>query len=161
MMKIPTLLLTLSLTTLLPVGSRAQAPSSDRFDRTKQRVDALLQQRRTPDVLPAKLANPFSYIVPGIVSPIPVVTNPLPTSSKFGDDTQILAYCVSRFRLGGEVLLGGTLHLQINSATYKEGDLIPVPGNGDTVYYIKVVKINRADIVFGYNDAVLTLPYKF
>lgn len=154
----------LVLAVLLP-GLRA-AP--DRFDRTKAHIDALLNHRLKPEPLPAKPANPFLYSAPGsaLAGPtgpgsgpvVPVV--PEPVANSLADDDQILAFCVSRLKIGGQVQRGGRALLLINSSTYKEADIIPVRGSTDTVYYVKIVRIAPGEVVFGYNDAVLTVPLK-
>ncbi len=144
------------------------AATPDRFDRTKARIAALLNHRLKPDDLPAKPANPFLFtggsggtltLTPERGGP-PVSVTPEPIVNTVMDDDQILAFCVSRLRIGGQVQRGGRAHLLINSTTYKEDDLIPVRGGTDIVYYVKVVRIAPSGVVFGYNDAVLTLPLK-
>jgi len=142
----PAFLVLLLLAGLLP---RLQA-ATDHFDRTKS------------DPLPAKPANPFLFSPPGstpVAGPAAPAL-PEPAANTLADDDQILAFCVSRLKIGGQVQRGGRTHLLINSITYQEADLIPVHGNGDTVYYVKVVRIAPGEIVFGYNEAVVTLPLK-
>ena len=119
---------------LCPLSSvLCSGAAPDRFERTKAHVETLLSHRLKPDTLPAK----------------PVMT-----------DEQILAFCVTRIRIGGQVMRGERAHLLINSATYKEGDLIPVRANTETVYYVKIVRISVGEVVFGYNDVFVTLPLK-
>ena len=137
----------------------------ERFEKTKVHLDALLDRHRKAEPLPAKPANPFLFTPPGTVAaPSGPPTGPTatvePTAAIMSDDNQVLAYCVSRLRISGQVLRGGVSHLMINSATYREGDLIPLRGTGDIVYYIKVVRVVATEVVFGYNDAVLTIPLK-
>ena len=140
--------------------------AADRFDRTKAHIDALLNRRLKPEALPEKPANPFLYSAPGasiLATPgggpvAPVI--PEPTANSLVDDDQILAFCVSRLRISGQVLRGGRAHLMINSNTYVEADLIPVRGNAETVYYVKIVRITPSEVVFGYNNAVFSLPLK-
>jgi len=169
-MKIPRLLL---LSALVPcVLCLGAAP--DRFERTKARIDALLNQRLKPDALPAKPANPFLFTGAGalfaVTSSGPAVpagpakptvsTTPDTVPNAVMTDEQILAFCVTRIRIGGQVLRGERTHLLINSATYKDGDLIPVRANAETVYYVKIVRIAPGEVVFGYNEVFVTLPLK-
>jgi hypothetical protein len=166
-MKIPRILLSFCL--LSSVLCLEAAP--DRFDRTKARIDALLNPRLKPDALPAKPANPFLFTGTGALFAVasggptvpakaPVAVTPdTPTNTVMTDD-QILAFCVSRIRIGGQVMRGERTHLLINSATYKDGDLIPVRANAETVYYVKIVRIAPGEVVFGYNDVFVTLPLK-
>ena len=154
-------------------GLCLKAASADRFERTKAHIDALLNHRLKPGELPAKPANPFAFTgpntlfavagvpsgTPGPVGPtVPVV--PEPAVNAVLDDDQILAFCVSRLRISGQVQRGDRAHLLINSATYKEGDLIPVRANAETVYYVKVVRIAPGEVIFGYNAVFVTLPLK-
>ncbi len=154
------------LTVALCVGGPAvlcRGATPDRFDRTKAHIEALLNPRLKPEALPAKPANPF-YFTGGTQSVVPTrpvtPTVPEPTANSVMDDDQILAYCVSRLRIGGQVQRGGRALLLINSATYKEADLIPVRANAETVYYVKIVRIAPGEVIFGYNDVVVTLPLK-
>lgn len=141
-------------------SSLGRGASPDRFDRTKVQIDALLSSRLKPEPLPNQPANPF-YFTGGAQSTLPASpTDPVPTDSTVLNDDQILAFSISRIRIGGQVQRGGRAHLLINSNTYKEGDLIPVRANADTVYYIKVVHIALSEVVFGYNDVIVTLPLK-
>ena len=139
----------------------------DRFERTKTRIDALLNHRLKPEPLPTKPANPFLFTGPGALfavkndgptNPTPVVPDTAPNTVM--SDEQILAFCVSRIRIGGQVMRGERAHLLINSATYKDGDLIPVRANAEIVYYVKVVRISPGEVVFGYNDVFVTFPLK-
>jgi hypothetical protein len=150
------ILFALVLTGLLP----AQGPG-DRFGGLKAKIEALLTPRLKPEPLPDKPANPFQFTLPGIPtvtlnSSEPKPAQPVP--SILSDDDQILAYGVARLRITGTVLRGGVSHLLINSTTYKESDLIPVRATGDTVYYIRVVKIAENEVTFGYNAATLAIP---
>jgi len=161
-----TLRLPLLLCLLTPVLCLGATP--DRFERTKARIDNLINHRLKPDALPAKPANPFLFTGTGALFAVagsgpanpPPVATPEPTAATSMDDAQILAFCVSKIRIGGQVMRGERAHLLINSATYKEGDLIPVRANSETVYYVKIVRIAPGEVVFGYNDVFVTLPLK-
>ncbi|HEY8993513.1 MAG TPA: hypothetical protein VIM71_02410, partial [Lacunisphaera sp.] len=114
-----------------------------------------------PEPLPDKPANPFQFTLPGstVVTPGPTTPGPVePAPLVLADDDQILAYGVSRLRITGHVLRGGVSHLLINATTYKQSDLIPVRGAGETVYYIRVVRITDGEVTFGYNASTLTVP---
>ncbi|MEN9404421.1 MAG: hypothetical protein RL091_3124 [Verrucomicrobiota bacterium] len=148
-------LLSLAATTVLT----AEAPV-DRFAGLKPKIEELLNQRLNPVPLPAKPANPFQFFQPGIErltpsDPLPVV--PLPTQTVQMDDNQILAYSVARLRISGQVLRNGVTMLLINSATYREGDLVPVRTTNDTVYYVRIVQIRDNEVVLGYNEALVNV----
>lgn len=132
-------------------------PATDRFAGLKTKIEALLSPRLNPAPLPDKPANPFQFIVAGVpieTPPETINTQPIPTTL---DDEQILAYAVARLRISGLVQRGGVTHLLINSASYKEADLVPLRASGDTVYYIRVVRIADGEVTFGYNDFTLTV----
>ncbi|HEX2862537.1 MAG TPA: hypothetical protein VHN79_12900 [Lacunisphaera sp.] len=134
----------------------AQQPA-DRFSTTRAHIDALLNHRLKPSPLSDKPANPFQFAPTRPVGPaIPIPSQP--EASILAGDDQILAYGVSRLRITGLVLRNGISHLLINSITYKEGDLIPVRAAGDTVYYIRVVRIADRDVTFSYNEAAMVVP---
>lgn len=129
-------------------------PAADRFAGLKAKIDILLSPRLEPAPLPDKPANPFQFIVTGLPLPETIVTQPMPTTL---DDEQILAFAVARLRISGLVERSGVTHLLINSASYKESDLIPLRASGDTVYYIRLVRIADGTVTFGYNDHALTV----
>jgi len=148
----------ITLLALVLTGLVQAQPSSDRFSSLKGKIDALLSPRLKPGTLPEKPANPFQFTLPGstIVPVAPDPVKPMPTA--LTDDDQILAFGVARLRISGLVLRGGVSHLLINSATYKESDLIPVRASGDTVYYIRLVRISEGEATFGYNNTTLVVP---
>lgn len=149
------LLLLLLFVSALAVRLPAQ-PAADRFAGLKAKIETLLNPRLNPAPLSDKPANPFQFIVTGLPVDIPdtVATQPMPTTLS---DEQILAYAVARLRISGLVERGGVTHLLINSASYKEADLIPLRAGGDTVYYIRLVRIADGAVTFGYNDHALTI----
>jgi hypothetical protein len=136
----------------------AQQPT-DRFQTTRNRIEALLNQRLKPSPLPDKPANPFDFTQPGTQVLVP--GDPIPAqivSNVPRTDDEILAYAVERLRITGLVSRGGVSHVLINSATYRDGDLIPVSGYGETVYYVRLKRISDRKVVFGYNDASADVP---
>ena len=137
-------------------GRLPAQPGADRFAGLKGKIDTLLSPRLDPAPLPDKPANPFQFILTGLPVDIPdtIATQPMPTTLS---DEQILAYAVARLRISGLVERSGVTHLLINSASYKEADLIPLRASGDTVYYIRLVRIANGEVTFGYNDHALTV----
>lgn len=131
----------------------AQA-AADRFGGLKAKIDILLSPRLDPAPLPDKPANPFQFTATGDIPREIIATQPIPTAL---NDEQILAHAVARFRISGVVQRSGVTHLLINSASYKEADLVPLRTGGDTVYYIRLVRITDGDVTFGYNDHVITV----
>ncbi len=128
----------------------------DRFAGLKPKIEQLLNQRLHPETLPPKPANPFQFSLPAnerLTPSDPLPTLPLPTQNVQLDDDQILSFCVSRLRISGQVLRNGINMLLINSATYRDGDLVPVRASGDTVYYVRIVQIRDSEVVLAYNEA--------
>lgn len=151
-----------------PAAVPAIAPkATDRFERTKEHIDALLKQRLKPVPLPAVLPNPFqsSGTVPtgpgsgGLSSPDQVVV-PVEPEKPLTDDDEILAHYAAALKISGQMMVNGLPHLIINSSPYKEGGNILVKGRDDTVYYLKVIRIAPDELTLGYNAAVFTLPLK-
>jgi len=141
-----------------------RASTSDRFEKTRAHIEALLDRHRKIEPLPVKPANPFFFAA---AAPVPAETAPAkptpevaPATRALSGDEAILAYCVSRLRISGQVQRGGIAHLLINSATYRLGDLIPVRGTGDIVYYVRVSRLEPNEVEFAYNDVVFTVSLK-
>jgi hypothetical protein len=150
----PLFLLALTLAVSLP-----GQPGNDRFGGTKAKIEALLNPRLKPEPLPDKPANPFQFTLPGSVIAAPIDPGPTqPVPSTLSDDDQILAFSVARLRITGLVLRNGIAHLLINSATYKESDLVPVRAGGDLVYYIRIARITESRVTFVDNDASMVVP---
>ncbi len=141
----------------LPLHSQAQA-QADRFGDLKAKISTLLTPRLQPTPLPEKPANPFTVILSAapvsVTTEIPIEPVPIPTTL---DDDQVLTFAVARLRISGLVQRGGVTHLLINSASYKEADLVPLRAGGDTVYYIRLVRIGDTEVTFGYNQSTLTV----
>ena len=155
--------------------ARPSAKPADRYLRTKERIDALLKSRLNPDPLPATLANPFQ--LPAGMAVVDPRTGPspdLPAGHK-GDpvattkpvepaiptnDTEALALYAADLKITGTVKLNGQAHLIINQSPYKEGDLLLLNRQNDTVY-LQIVRITQTELTLGLNQAVLTLKLKY
>jgi hypothetical protein len=144
------------------VLSAANTPP-DRIEATLEQLNQLLDRHRKAEPLPAKPANPFAFgaiSAPALpANPTTPITTPIATSALSGDE-QILAYCIARLRISGQVQRAGVRHVMINTATYREGDLVPVAGAGDTVYYVRVVRVEPGVVEFAYNEATVTVPIR-
>jgi len=148
---------TLFLLVFVCAGLAPGQQKPDRFAGLNGKIDALLSPRLKPEPLPAKPANPFLFSAPGSELLTPTPTRPLPTNNAPTDDNQILAFCLSKLRISGTFQQGGVTHLLINSATYRESDLVPVRATGDTVYYVRIANIGASEVTFGYNEASVKL----
>ena len=152
------------------LAAPAAAPKVvDRFERTKEHIDALLKLRLKPVPLPAVLPNPFQSS--GTVPATPVTGGPGPGTDQppttppepekpLTDDDEILAHYAATLKISGQMMVNGLPHLIINSSPYKEGGLILVKGKDDTTFYLKVIRIAPNELTLGYNAVQLTLPLK-
>ncbi len=144
---------------------------TDRFDRTKSRIEALLGRRLHPVALPDKAPNPFFYVGPPPETrtqlfevatepnhPAPPKTEPsgVPTTG----DEDVLAYFSAMIKVTGQLQVNGQPLLIINQAPYKEGDLLQMHGKDGITYYLRVIKISPNEVTLGYNDAIRAVPYK-
>lgn len=148
-----------SLLALASIGLLSAQQPADRFAATRSKIESLLNQRLKATDLPESPANPFQFIPPGSATLAPVDQTPnQPESDLLTTDDQILAFSVSRLRVTGLVLRNNLFHVLINANTYKEGDLIPVRGPGEAVYYIRLMRISERDVTFRYNDTSVSVP---
>jgi hypothetical protein len=150
--------LTLSLFALACVGLLSAQQPGDRFTTTRTKIESLLNQRLKATALPESPANPFQFTAPGSALLAPIDPNPnQPESDLLTTDDQILAFSVARLRVSGLVWRNNVFHVLINANTYKEGDLIPVRGAGEAVYYIRLMRISERDVTFRYNDTSVSV----
>jgi hypothetical protein len=160
-----------------PAGTPAKADARknvDRFVRTKQRIDALLQHRMKSEPLPTTRPDPFQLTSPALPvsgSRVPVITPPagsepaLPAGSATVDappltgDAEILARHASGLILGGIVEFNGRVQLIINQTPRKEGDLLVIRDKDD-ILYLQVIRLTPRELTLGYKDAVQVIPLK-
>jgi hypothetical protein len=148
-------------------GVPAPKKSTDRFERTKEHIDALLKNRLKPEPLPAVLPNPFQ-----LAEAAPTNTSPTPGNEPTGheavvpveaappgSDAEFLALYAATLKISGTVLLNGRLQLIINQSSYKEGDVI-VLHNKETNIYLKIVHIVPGELTLGYNGVEQTVKFK-
>ena len=136
-------------------AAKPAARNVDRFVRTKQRLDALLQHRVNPGSLPAVLPNPFQ-----ITGATPATGGtPSPEASPLTDETELLARHAANLKIGGILEFNGRVQLMINQIPRKEGDLIII-SDGDNVIYLQVVRLTTRELTLGYKDAVQVIPLK-
>jgi hypothetical protein len=155
--------------------SLAVPKAADRFERTKQHIDALLKRRLNPEPLPAVLPNPFqlSDDTPTVNS---TRTPPGPPSDQSttvatikvdppadylppGSDEELLARYLPTLRVTGTGQLNGRAYVVINSSPYREGDVIIINNKTQKLYF-QVLHIAPGEITIGYNDATQVLKFK-
>ncbi len=156
-----------------PVGGAVAAVRTvDHFERTKQRIDALLKRRINPDALPAVLPNPFqlseetptasSTHMPGANTEQVVVQPKVDVPAEFvqpGSDEETLARYLPTLRVTGTGQLNGRAYLIINSTPYKEGDRIQVSNKAAQIFF-QIIHIAPGEVTFGLNDAQQVLKFK-
>jgi hypothetical protein len=154
---------------LTGMSADATTKAAQSFERTRRRIDVLLKHRLNPEPLPAIMPNPFFVVeeappagaaaAPDAAPDPAAKPVPAPDFIQPGSDEEALARYVPMFRITGKVLLNGQEQLIINSAPYKEGDLIPIP-NTHPALYIRLIRIAPGEATFGLNNAVQVLKFK-
>jgi hypothetical protein len=165
------LLLSAATVAAAPAPSVPASPkATDRFERTKERIDALLKNRLKPVPLPANPPNPFllteaaSTTTPGSATDHGTEPAPHDGATVFDvtaphNDAEFLAFYAGTLKISGTVQLNGRPQLIINQSPYKEGDLILLR-NKEASIYLKVVRIAPGELTLGYNGVEQTLPFK-
>jgi len=126
---------------------------ADRYALTKNRISALLDQRRNPAPLPASLPNPFyrpSDLPPmedTSGGPVDTVVPTVPDES----DADTLAKFAAALRISGVTVRNGVPLLTLNGTLCKAGDTIPIESRGRTAY-IQVIKITPDELTLGLNQ---------
>jgi hypothetical protein len=133
---------------------------AERYALTKTRISTLLDRRMNPTPVAPNLPNPFYHPPdvpvgdagrPGVL--VPGGENPEMTVPAEPDegDAATLARFVSTLKVSGLTTLRGILHLTLNGAVCKTGDIIPVEVKGHSVY-VQVVKITPDELTLGLNE---------
>lgn len=151
-----------------PSPRNPRAKPANQFERTKERIDALLKRRLNPDPLPANLANPFQLPAGTVVAELRDGNPPdLPPDRKGGptdllppdSDGEALARYAASLKITGTVKVDGQVHLIINQAPYKVGELLPLIFPSGTVY-LQIIRIAPAELTVGLNQAVQSVKFK-
>lgn len=140
--------------------TKIPAKNSINFERTKTRINALLTQRLKPVPLPETLPNPFQLAA---TTPAPnghekdpkTVTDGLPP----GSDSEMLLYYGATLRISGTVRTDDQIHLIINQAPYKVGDVFVVKGREGNAK-LRILGIAPGELTLGLNDAVQVIKFK-
>ncbi|MDP2139163.1 MAG: hypothetical protein Q8J74_15030 [Candidatus Didemnitutus sp.] len=139
--------LSISLILLVLALSAALPAQPAREERTQTRITELLGHRLAPTPLPSPLPNPFASLTRDPTAP-----------SSVSDEATTLARYAAELKISGSALLAGRPHLMINSAAFKEGDLIKV--SDDPVTHLRIVQILPNELTLGYGSATLTIPIR-
>lgn len=134
-------------------GSSKTAPN---FQRTKSRIDALLNPRLKPEPLPEIVPNPFQLAeLPAANTGDPKPVDKAPVSS----DEEMLLYYGASLKISGVVRINDQTHLVINQAPYKVGDLVNLKTKDGNVK-LRVLGISPGELTLGLNDAVQIVKFK-
>jgi hypothetical protein len=147
-------LLLLGLPVLRAAGTAASESSS--FEKTHERIDALLHGRDTQPILPAELRNPFSR--PGERSPAGGNASATTDPSKRAalTDQELLERLATAVQVRGIVESGGHPTIIIGRKPFDEGDTLSLL-YGVISVEVKIKHITSDTFTLGYKDAELTL----
>jgi hypothetical protein len=147
-------LLLLCLPVLRAAGTAASGSSS--FEKTHERIDALLHGRDAQPILPAQLHNPFSR--PSERSPAGGDASAMADPSKRAalTDQELLERLATAVQVRGIVESGGHPTIIIGRKPFDEGDTLSLL-YGVTTVEVKIKHITSDTFTLGYKDAELTL----
>ncbi len=155
--------LLLLLSVLLVLAARAQAPraeprKTDPFDRTVERINALLAQRLSPPAFEPARFNPF------IIGPRPG-TVPVQTDGGAGpevfppsSDETVLQQLASTIRVTGFFSRDDRNYVVVDGAPRREGDFI-ILRHRDTPVNLRLKSVENHRLVLGLNDAEYVLRF--
>ena len=150
-------LLLLCLPVLRAAGTASPAASeTSSFDKTHERIDALLHGRDAQPILPAELRNPFSR--PSERSPGGGDASAMADPSKRAalTDQELLERLAPAVQVRGIVESGGHPTIIIGRKPFDEGDTLSLLYGVITVE-VKIKHITSDTFTLGYKDAELTL----
>jgi hypothetical protein len=130
---------------------------SDRYALTRARISALLDMRLQPVALPANPPNPFYQAVEETTPA--VHEEPAAPDTSNLEDIDVLRKYAATLKVSGVIQLNGVLHLSVNNAPIKAGDVLTV-GPKDHPVYLKLVALTPSEFTLGLNDATLNVPLK-
>lgn len=136
---------------------------TDRYALTRARIGALLDMRLKPVPLPANPPNPFyqapAVVIAGETAPVADPVEVLVPAAADESDIDTLRRFATTLRVGGVITRNDVLHLTINNATCKAGDIITV-GPKDRPVYLKLLELTLSEYTIGLNDAKLVVPIR-
>ncbi len=135
---------------------------SERYELTRNRIEALLGMRLKPVPLPANPPNPFYQAPVEVIgqetAPVAEPDVIVPEAADISDIDTLRKYSTT-LKIGGVITRNDTLHLAINNTTCKVGDIITV-GHKDRPVYLKLLTLSTSDFTIGLNDATLVVPLR-
>ena len=139
-------------------GGTKPAPLSPRFQQVRDRMNALFQNRSEPLPPIDAAKNPFR--IAGAVPPAAAPANKdgTPAAAPVNTDLELLKQGATQLKINGFVERDGRIHLTINQALYKEGDVIKVAVKTQTLY-LRLTKVTRTSLTLTLNAAETTLKF--
>jgi len=131
-------------------------PLSPRFKQVRERMATLFSVRtETPPAVDAT-KNPFR--VAGAPPPVVINKEGKPEPAPVATDRVLLQQGVAQLKISGFVEREGHVHLTINQALYKEGDVIKVTVKTQTLY-LRLSKVTRNSVTLTLNEAEQSLKF--
>lgn len=150
-------LLLLCLPVLCAAGTTGAAASENSsFEKTHERIDALMRGRDSQPILPAELRNPFSR--PSERPPGGGEASAMADPSKQAalTDQELLERLAPAVQVRGIVESGGHPTIIIGRKPFDEGDTLSLLYGVNTIE-VKIKRITSDTFTLGYKDAELTL----
>jgi hypothetical protein len=152
--------------------SNTPPPLSPQFQRVRDHIKALYGIRDEPRPASDPRKNPFrppvtasietaptpprdaasAAMLPGGPVPAPADT----TAPSVNSNLTLLKQAVAQLKINGTVEREGRMHLQVNQVLYREGDVIKVTVQGQTLL-LRISKMTRTSLTLMLNDAEMTL----
>lgn len=142
----------------------APPPLSPRFKQIRERIYGLYHYRNETPPAPNPATNPFRP--PGAA---PVSTPPASSGGR-GEtpstavsqvstaDLALLQQSVAALKVSATMEKDGKMHVVIKGKPYKQGDVIQILSQGETVY-LRVRQVSRNSIIFALNETEMTLRF--
>lgn len=137
----------------LPMLRAASTSATDNssFEKTREKIDALLRGRDAQPILPLELRNPFS---PASERAPASVADPSKQAAL--TDQELLERLATAVQVRGIVETGGNPTIIIGRKPFNEGDTLSLL-YGVTTVEVKIKRITSDTFTLGYKDAELTL----
>ena len=141
---------------VLRAAGPAAASETSSFDKTHERIDALLHGRDSLPILPAELRNPFSRSSERLPGGGDASAMADPSKQAALTDQELLERLAPAVQVRGIVESGGHPTIIIGRKPFEEGDTLSLL-YGDHPVEVKIKRITGDTFTLGYKDAELTL----
>jgi hypothetical protein len=141
---------------VLRAAGPAAASETSSFDKTHERIDALLHGRDSLPILPAELRNPFSRSSERLPGGGDASAMADPSKQAALTDQELLERLAPAVQVRGIVESGGHPTIIIGRKPFEEGDTLSLLYGVITIE-VKIKRITSDTFTLGYKDAELTL----